>query len=101
MANFVENKCFIFGLYLLKNMGTCKTELLSKLTKTCCPNHSSVCRVVGKGSSRKVVSLANNLKTLYSCFKLLPFLPFGETITMKQSVAGLALNCSAQLSDLI
>lgn len=41
------------------------------------------------------------LKTFSSCFKQPLFLPFGETITMKQSVAGLAWNCSAQLSDLI
>lgn len=59
IAHFVENKCFIFVLYLLKNVSTCKTALLSKLTKTCCLNHSSVCRVVGKGSSRKAVSLSN------------------------------------------
>lgn len=36
MAKFVENNRFSFVLYLLKNASTCKTALMSKLTKTRC-----------------------------------------------------------------
>ena len=59
MANLFKTKVLFLVYISLEMWAPVRQQCLSKLAKTCCPNHSSVCRVVGKGSSRKAVSLSN------------------------------------------